>query len=127
MKMVLLGTKDNLVVNSKIDNVASEKMRYEDLNHDVYDEVIGEIEGFVEMLFDLDDEYSFDRNLGIKMTDMEKYKRWLFEDLRQYLMQGIESKTKNDLANNTKARVEETLFFYPLVGALNNLASKVVD
>jgi hypothetical protein len=127
IKMVLLGTKNDKIVNSSIPNVTSEKLRYEELNHDVYDEVIAEIEHFVELLFNLDEEYSFDRNLGIKVTQMDEYKQWLFEDLRQYLMQGIEAKKKNDLANNTKARVEETLFFYPLVGALNNLATKAVE
>lgn len=127
MKMVLLGTKTDMIVNSRIPNVSSETMRYDEVNHDIYDMVIDEIKHFIDTLFDLDEEYSFNRNLGIKISELDRYKSLLFEDLRQYLMQGIEAKKKTDLANNAKARVEETLFFYPLIGALNNLASKVVE
>ena len=42
----------------------------------------------------------------------------------RYLKSGLDLK-KIDLSGNTNTNIEETLFFYPLVGALNNLAYKV--
>ena len=128
MKLILLGTQDDKVVNSYIRqlDIDADTLQYDQLDEDMYDSVIEEVTDFINLLFEIDRKYSLSRNFGIKITEIERYKEVLTEDLLQYLRQGIELKKSKDLNYNERARIEETLFFYPLIGALNNLASKVV-
>lgn len=128
IRFVLLGTPADVVVNSsRVQKNKSERLKYDDLDRTIYKEVIKEVMAFYELFFDIDDDFSFSRNFGAKSARIDEYKEWLKEDLLQFLMQGLDEKTENDLGKNTKEKVEETLFFYPLVGALNNLASRTVD
>jgi hypothetical protein len=43
----------------------------------------------------------------------------------QYLLQGID-RTQQLSGMGSQAEVEESLFFFPLVGALNSLARRIV-
>ena len=57
-------------------------------------------------------------------TYLDNYRKWLTTDLMEYLKSGHQMKL-NELAGNQNVNVEETLFFYPLVGVLNRLAYKI--
>jgi hypothetical protein len=42
----------------------------------------------------------------------------------QYLKAGVKEK-QSEVQNNNKINIEETLFFYPLVGALNKFSHNI--
>ena len=50
-------------------------------------------------------------------------KETLKDNLSSYLSEGIALKTKAMTEDDKE--LEETLFFYPLIGAINNLANKI--
>jgi hypothetical protein len=55
---------------------------------------------------------------------MEVFNRIKNQDQLDYLMQGISMQSANATENEA---VAETLFFYPLIGLLYNLASEVTE
>ena len=87
--------------------------------------IIEEVKTFIDLVFELNAEFNLTKNFGVNPAKIDEYKIILKEDLMQYLKSGLENKTE-ELSGNTNINVEEPLFFYPLVGALNKLAFKIV-
>ena len=56
----------------------------------------------------------------------DEYKDFLKEKIKNDLISGIKEKIK-DSQDNIDINIEETLFFYPLVGAINRLAFKIYN
>jgi hypothetical protein len=54
---------------------------------------------------------------------MEIFKDELSKHLRDYLEEGLEFNKKLDEIATDDKEIEETLFFYPLIGAINNLST----
>ncbi|MEM8968325.1 MAG: hypothetical protein AAGE93_18035, partial [Bacteroidota bacterium] len=69
-------------------------------------------------------EYNFAHHFGVNPSHLSSYQMMLKEDLMEYLKSGQQLKMK-ELAGNQDVNVEETLFFYPLTGALNRMAFKI--
>ncbi|WP_046757944.1 acetate and sugar kinases/Hsc70/actin family protein [Kordia jejudonensis] len=84
-----------------------------------------EHEKFIELLFSLHEKINFKNYFGINPRHFDMYKDTLTRDIRKYLNEGIKRK-KASLYGDTGIKIEETLFFYPLVGSLNNLAYKII-
>ncbi len=70
------------------------------------------------MLFSL--EFSFSGKFGVNEGRLEQYKSTLLRNLLQNVHSGWEMRREG--LENPNTPIEETLFFYPLVGALNQLA-----
>jgi hypothetical protein len=85
-----------------------------------------EVENFIDLFFDLNNDFDFNKNFGIETEDLPKYKRIVKEQLGSFLKEGYAQKIEKLDGDKTRS-IEESLFFYPLVGALNTLASKVAD
>ena len=47
--------------------------------------------------------------------------------LRDFLEEGLEYNKKNDEVTADEKEIEETLFFYPLIGSINNLSSHLSE
>jgi hypothetical protein len=54
---------------------------------------------------------------------MEIFKDELSKHLRDYLEEGLEFNKKLDEIATDDKEIEENLFFYPLIGAINNLST----
>jgi hypothetical protein len=117
IKTVLLGTEENIIIPEK--NITYTKVN--DL--DILNGIKKEVENFVEILFDIHKEFNFTKNFGVNASKLSEYQAILKEDTMQYLKSGIERKL-DELNGNLDIDIEESLFFYPLVGALNKLAYK---
>ncbi|MDR6196303.1 cell division protein FtsA [Siphonobacter sp. SORGH_AS_0500] len=110
IKTVLLGTKeDRLIVRGDT---------YQKIDNEVLQGVADEVREFVEMLFGL--EFSFSGKFGVNEGRLEQYKSTLLRNLLQNVHSGWEMRREG--LENPNTPIEETLFFYPLVGALNQLA-----
>lgn len=118
IKNVLIGDKENTLVPDT-------SLNYTSVNDAKLNSIITEVNSFLDLIFALNTEFNFTKNFGVNPAKIDSYKETLKEDLMQHLKSGLAIKTK-ELAGNTNINVEEPLFFYPLVGALNKLAFKIV-
>jgi hypothetical protein len=59
----------------------------------------------------------------VSAKSLEIFKVELNKHLRDYLEEGLEYNKKLDEIASDDKEVEETLFFYPLIGAINNLSN----
>jgi hypothetical protein len=118
IKTVLLGDKNQTLVPVTA-------VSYKDLEKpELQQHVMEEVAGFIDRFFGWHDKYNFNGKFGINPLMFDKYREWLKEDMRQYLLAGIREKME-DVQESAASNVEETLFFYPLTGGLNKLAYNI--
>ncbi len=118
IKSVLIGTNDFNIIPTA-------SLRYNQIeNQDVIDSVFKEVNHFVDIFFDLNNKVNFYQNFGINPKKFDEYKGFLKEKIKNDLISGIKEKIK-DSQDNIDINIEETLFFYPLIGAINRLAFKI--
>jgi len=117
IKTVLLGTTEEILIPSK-------SFTYKEINQQTEDSIQMEYLKFLDWFFALNKIYSFKDNFGINPVHLQAYKEYLTDNALDDLKAGIEDK-KKDLEGDLDINLEETLFFYPLIGGLNNLAYKI--
>jgi len=117
IKTVLLGTGNGVLV-------PEQPVKYPEVTDDTLQQVLGEVDEFMKLLFTIHNEYNFTHHFGVNPSHLSNYRQMLQEDLMEYLKSGQQLKLK-ELAGNQDVNVEETFFFYPLTGALNRLAFKI--
>ena len=117
IKKVLFGTGQHIIIPEK-------SVKYPDIDDRTLSRVLGEAEHFVDVLFEIHREYNFSHHFGVNPMHLNNYRHWLKTDLMEYLKSGHQMKL-DELAGNQNVNIEETLFFYPLVGTLNRLAYKI--
>jgi hypothetical protein len=100
------------------------KLKYPDLNDTFYENVADEYISFIDWFFSLNSKFKFNDELGINPSQFENYKNYLKEDVLDNVKKGVDSK-KAELNGTQDEELMETLFFYPLIGGLNNLAFKI--
>lgn len=129
-KGALLADSDGIVNVNEIKKVFlgavnnKSSITYADLSEQVEREVLEEYNSFIEMLFSLNKNLSFRDYFGINLKHLDSYRKYLTENASDYLKRGIQTK-KKELNDVLDSELEETLFFYPLVGGLNHLAFKI--
>ena len=117
IKTVLLGTGEGVMI-------PEQSIKYPNLTDEMLQQVLGEVDEFMQLLFTIHQEYNFAHHFGVNPSHLSSYQMMLKEDLMEYLKSGQQLKMK-ELAGNQDVNVEETLFFYPLTGALNRMAFKI--
>lgn len=99
-------------------------LTYNDVDVFTENSVAEEYHSFLDWFFSLNKTFSFKDNFGINPGNLESYRHYLKENTLDDLKSGIEKK-KQELGRDVDVNLEETLFFYPLTGGLNNLAYKI--
>jgi hypothetical protein len=79
---------------------------------------------FIDKFFEWNEKINYYNTFGINPGSFEKYKVYLKEDIKSYLIDGMDEKLK-ETQDNINVNIEETLFFYALNGSLNKLAFKI--
>ncbi|MBC5772777.1 hypothetical protein H8S95_01770 [Pontibacter sp. KCTC 32443] len=91
--------------------------------------VVDEVLHFLELFLELHKEINFKNKFDVSQTSLNVIDEVIENgdhDLMNYLMRGLGEKQK-ELDSDDVTAVEETLFFYPLVGLLNKLAKDSID
>lgn len=115
---VLLGDTENTFVSGK-------KITYDKFEQEIgYDSIEKEVNHFIEMIFSLHDELNFNTSFGVDPRLLKPSKDLLQAGIMKHLKTGLERK-KKELGDHA-TEIEESLFFYPLIGGLNELAYKLV-
>ncbi|PGH41170.1 MAG: hypothetical protein CRN43_00830 [Candidatus Nephrothrix sp. EaCA] len=104
-----------------------EKLTYDQLNNDVKNDIVNYVSRFNSFFLKLNAQYSFADYFGISAKSLEIFKEEANKHLRDYLEEGLEYNKKLDETAADEKEIEETLFFYPLTGVINNLSSKLTQ
>lgn len=83
---------------------------------------VNQVEKYFKFMFDLDKDFSYRDNFGVDPESIQIAKGICVRDLETFTKRGVEARL-SEVDEDTV--VEETLFFYPLVGVLNALAAEV--
>lgn len=100
------------------------KERYRDINDDTIRKTSAAVKEFVDFVFALNEELPFKDSFGIDNDSLNLAKIKFVQDLDIHTRNGLNNKLKEVDLEDT---VEETMFFYPLHGALNALAAAICE
>jgi hypothetical protein len=106
------------VYNSQL---SKDKLTYNDLNEETKQEVVNEIKVFIDTVKDINRSYSFADHFGVSSKAMDLYNIESIKHIRDYLEEGLEFNRQLDETGAGDKELEETLFFYPLIGSISNL------
>lgn len=125
---------DNLktiFVGNKFKKEADNELHYSDITDEIKEDVVKSVEEFLKFLFELhkDNKEFLINNLSADSSIFNMVKEFCMGEegkqlLRVSMRKGISNKRESDSVNDD-TKLEETLFFYPLVGLLHDLAYKI--
>lgn len=116
MKTVLLGCDGSTFADSET---------YADISDDMKSKVVGTINSYIDFVFNLDDKFSFYNNFGIDRSIKDEVQKLCYRDVMIYLENGLSNKKSDIKKDGADGKLEETLFFYPLVGILNAVVRNI--
>ena len=117
MKTILIGNDFNSFANNEL--------KYSEVTDRMKDQVVEMVRDFVQFTFHLNDRFSFYDNFDVDRKVMEKVKALCQRDILTYLDNGINQKKESIMNDGADDVLEETLFFYPIVGMLNAVNREV--
>ena len=100
-----------------------EKLTYDQLDETAKANIANYVSEFNKFFFNLNSQYSFADYFNVTAKSLDIFKEELSKHLRDYLEEGLEYNKKLDEIANDDKEIEETLFFYPLIGAINNIST----
>jgi hypothetical protein len=100
-----------------------DKLKYVQLDETAKSNISIFVKDFNNFFFNLNSQYSFTDYFNVTTKSIEIFKDELSKNLRGYLDEGLEFNKKLDEIDSDDKEIEETLFFYPIIGAINNLTS----
>lgn len=100
-----------------------DKLTYDQLDETAKAKIANYVGEFNKFFFNLNAQFSFADYFNVSAKSLEIFKDELSKHLRDYLEEGLEYNKKLDEIATDDKEIEETLFFYPLIGAINNLST----
>jgi hypothetical protein len=105
--------------NTCVEGVKS--LKYEQLNNDILSSIEGYVEKFNAYFIDLNARFNYTDYFNVSPVSFDIFKNEINKHLRGYMEEGLEFNKKMDGISTDNTEIEETLFFYPLIGAISNL------
>lgn len=112
--------KGTLITNLHLQSQNGSKISYEKVK-EYEEQAIESFDAFLNFFFELNKTYSFRDNFGIEKEALDYTEAFLHKKKVNALKTGIKNKL-NEISNESDEEINETLFFYPLVGTLGELA-----
>lgn len=111
------------------DTTTTEGKKYSEVNNDeIINDVTTNVNCFIDDLFNITDANKFMvRSLGADSSMFDQIPDLCRQHLDEYTRQGLKAKLTelSDWGQDSSAPIEETMFFYPIVAMLNNLAREI--
>jgi len=117
-----MNLEDITVLSGTTDNNFS--LKYSQISEEIENDVVQSFTQFVDFFFGLNTDFNFRKKFDINPALLEKYKSILCEKSLDNLKTGLKIKNQ-ELQGINDILIEESLFFYPLKGALNHLTFKI--
>lgn len=117
--LVLLGSDESTFVSEETFDSISDKTK---------DEIIKSVEKFIHFVSDMNKDNFFGENFNIDVAIIKKVENVCNQNLKEYLDLGIDKIKKLLDSDPTRTNnINESLFFYPIVGMLNNLVQELYN
>ena len=119
IKTTLLGTDNSTFISDKLE------ITYDKIPEVELKKLENEIIKLIDFTFELNKTFSFNNNFGASATGLDEIKKLCLQDIPKYIEDGLKLKRKEIELYNGDQNIEETLFFYPLVGIINSLVRNI--
>ncbi len=120
IKTVLLGDNKNTIIPET-------KITYKEINNDIIlNNVLQEVELFIDKFFGWNEQFNYYNKFGANPAIFEELKSIIKQDLYMRMKDGLNEKLL-EVQDNSNIPLEETLFFYPLVGVLHKMAQNIFN
>jgi hypothetical protein len=117
-----LGGKEDSALDLLLNTESVEKAaRFNEIAQVDLDLIIDSVKEFYSVLDSYFETVNIERDFGVKRSAYETFKEMRTEQLHDFLKKGIELKVESE-GGDSNVPIEESLFFYPLIGVLNKLA-----
>ncbi|MGK7395282.1 MAG: hypothetical protein ACNS62_11965 [Candidatus Cyclobacteriaceae bacterium M3_2C_046] len=103
----------------------SQPLSYAALNDEIKVEVTQYIESFNHFFLNLNQDFDFIDYFNVSAKSLEIFRTEVNKHLRDYLEEGLQYNIKLDEISDLNKDLEETLFFYPILGTINNLIKQL--
>ncbi|MCU0468309.1 MAG: virulence factor SrfB [Arcicella sp.] len=112
-------------VYTGIDDKSFEELfTYEMLNDEIYKQIEKEVRAFNAFFVELHTkDYNFNENFNINEEAVSVFKKHCNEQLKENLMNGLRVNSLLDEKPHKEQPLEETMFFYPIMGTINYLST----
>lgn len=117
LKQILLGDTAH--------TFSSKEMKYDIVDENLKESIQKEVGKLIQLFFDLNDKFSYTDKFETERSKWNIVQQYCQRDIAGYLKNGIDARKEEIEQNGTEPRIEETLFFYPLIGILNMVAQEV--
>lgn len=107
-----------------LNSVSNETIKYKDLSRQYLDGVVENVEDFYKLFNKLMIELNFKNTFDVSNSSAKVFNEYKSTDLIDYEMQGVKN-LKSDTVDEDP--LGETLFFFPLIGKLNELANEITN
>jgi len=118
-----VGNINKATVQS-LNSVSNETIRYKDLSKEYLEGVVENVEAFYKSFNKLMIELNFNNMFDVSNNSAKVFNKIKSDDLIDYEMQGVENLKSDTVEEDT---LGETLFFFPLIGKLNELADEITN
>lgn len=121
----LLGSKEEILISEDSTESKFQRLCYKDIldNNELKNSVVEESKQFIDLIINLNNHLRL-ADIGIPLGKLDAYRQILFSSLDAYLQQGLNERLK---ATDAAQVLEESLFFYPLVGAIHRLTLDIAE
>lgn len=136
-KGALMATPDDFAIDTSklkkvytgIDKPEYATLRYKQVEEDpnVKSLLLKEVEVFNQAFKKIDKLFNFCNRFNITADAMQKFYAKYEQNLNDYLMKGLAYNRALDDAMADDMAIEETLFFYPLIGVINTMMSELAS
>ena len=116
--------RDKIIAFKGFDNLfMSEEDTYAGITDQYKEKTLDIVKEFFDFtLDDLNRLFDYDNNFGINHASLELAKEVCYKDLKTFLDKGIMLCREE---TDSQDKIEETLFFYPIIGTLNVLSQEI--
>lgn len=127
----LLATTDNTSPDSIVilkgdgSEIVDKNSTYEDLTEQDYNSTINAVQKFFDYVLNkLNDTINLDDAFGVSRESLQIAREVCKNDLHTFLKKGIAQRCEH---SDDKNEIEETSFFYPIMGVINAVSLKIYD
>lgn len=118
-----IDLKDIKATLTCLESKGIDKLSYDKLDDTLKAEIASYVNNFNAFFLKLNSQFSFNDYFNVSEDSMKIFKDEINKHLRDYLEEGLEYNRKLDEAGTDDKEIEESLFYYPLIGTINNLAT----
>lgn len=118
--------RDKIVIMKATgDGFVNDSDTYDSITDSQIDQSVKSIREFLDFTFiTMNSAFNFDDNFGVSTSSMKIASSVCYKDIETYIKKGIAQRMDESDGQN---RIEETLFFYPIKGALNTLSLNIYN